>query len=131
MNKKGFTLIELILTICILSIIAVISFVSVTNIIKSSKDKNCESIKIDIINATKDYVSDNRYSGDLELKMTIKAELLADQLYLNGNIKDPYSSGDDNKLDLEDVEIIIELNTDYTVDDITVNGLPNNCKKYG
>lgn len=131
MNKKGFTLIELILTICILSIIVVISFVSVTNIINSSKDDNCELIRDNIINATKDYISDNRYSGELSKKMTIKAELLADQLYLNGNIKDPYSSDDDNKLNLEDVEIIIELNTDYTVDDITVNGLPNNCKKYG
>lgn len=131
MNKKGFTLIELILTICILSIIVVISFVSVTNIINSSKDDNCELIRDNIINATKDYISDNRYSGELSKKMTIKADLLADQLYLNGNIKDPYSSDDDNKLNLEDVEIIIELNTDYTVDDITVNGLPNNCKKYG
>lgn len=129
MNKKGFTLIELILTICILSIIVVISFVSVTNIINSSKDDNCELIRDNIINATKDYISDNRYSGELSKKMTIKADLLvAFPMYLDGNIKDPYDN--DKNIDFKNVDITIELYDDYTVKDIIVEGLPNNCEKY-
>lgn len=130
MNKKGFTLIELILTICILSIIAVISFVTVTNIIKESKNDNCELIKANIINATKDYISDNRYSGDLEKNMTIYASLLADSpIYLDGNIKHPYNN---ENINLEKISIKIALNDDYTINEIilVVDGDDqlNNCK---
>ena len=44
MNNKGFTLIELIATIALLAIIATISFVSINEVIKNSKIKNCENL---------------------------------------------------------------------------------------
>ena len=70
-----------------------------------------------------------KYPSATWIDLDIDASFLADQFYLDGNIKDPYDNK--NSIDLEVVKITIELYDDYTVDDITVNGLPNNCKKYG
>lgn len=122
MNKRGFTLIELIVTICVLSIIAVISFVSVTKIIESNKDENCKLIKNNIIIAVKDYVSDNRY--DSNLKKDLEVNFLVDQKYLKGNIKNPY---DNSNLELDEINIEITLSSENVPTTIKVIGLPNNC----
>ena len=39
MNKRGFTLVELLATIVLLSIISVISYVSISSVIKKNKEK--------------------------------------------------------------------------------------------
>ena len=59
MNKKGFTLIELIAVIVILALISLIVFPTVNSIIKNSKEK-AYNVQIDeIINAAKNYLTDN------------------------------------------------------------------------
>ena len=64
MNSRGFTLIELIVTIALLAIIAVISFVSINSIVNQSRVNDCETLVNNIKSAANSYVSDNRYNND-------------------------------------------------------------------
>jgi len=61
MNKKGFTLIELLMVIAIIAIISMILIPNVINMISINKQKSCESLKKNIISATKLYVNENKY----------------------------------------------------------------------
>ena len=74
MNKKGFTLVELVATIALLGIIAIISFVSINGVINQSKVDNCKSLVGNIKSAAKEYVSDNRYKLNSynDLNITVK-----------------------------------------------------------
>ena len=62
MNKRGFTLVELLATIVLLSIISVISYVSISSVIKKNKVNNCRNLIKSIEGASREYVSDNRYN---------------------------------------------------------------------
>ena len=59
MNKKGFTLVELIAVIVVIALIATITFQLVNNRIKSSKEKLKEVQQNNIIEATKKYMLEN------------------------------------------------------------------------
>lgn len=61
MNKKGFTLIELLMVIALIAIISMILIPNVINMISINKQKSCESLKKNIISATKLYVNENKY----------------------------------------------------------------------
>lgn len=61
LNNKGFTLIEVLAVIVILSILMAIMVPSVGNIMKKNKEDNYQNLKDSIISAAKIYVSDNRY----------------------------------------------------------------------
>ena len=129
MNNKGFTLIELIVTIALLAIISLISFVSVSSAIKKNKTNNCNTLVDNIKGAANEYVSDNRYNSAFvnvaktNMSITINASDLISGHYLSSDkIKDP----NDNKTDItSSVSAIVELNNDYTVKRVTVNGI--NC----
>ena len=49
--------------------------------------------------------------------------VLLDENYLKGPIKNPYTKEDYNALELNDINITIVFNRDYTVKDTTVNGI--------
>ena len=120
MNRKGFTLIELIVTIALLAVVSIISFVSITGIINDSKEKNCNNLVKSIKSATKDYISDNRYTDELYMPDgSIKKEFNTSNIskYLNGDLVNPY----DNKTDISnDIKIIVEYNSDNTPKNISV-----------
>lgn len=119
MNRKGFTLIELIVTIALLAVVSIISFVSITNIINDSKEKNCNNLVKSIKSATKDYISDNRYSDELYMPDgSIKKEFNTSNIskYLNGDLVNPY----DNKTINDDIIIRVEYNSDNTPKNISV-----------
>lgn len=59
MNKKAFTLVELLGTIILLSIIALIALPSVLSLLTSSQKEINESYKSAVINAARNYVNDN------------------------------------------------------------------------
>lgn len=128
MNNKGFTLIELIATIALLAVIATISFVAISGVIQSSKNRECEALKGNIESVVRDYASDNRYNKDfingiVDYKTNINVQVLLDENYLKGPIKNPYTKEDYSVLELKGINISIVFNRDYTVKDTTVNGI--------
>lgn len=126
MNNKGFTLIELIVTIALLAIIAVISFVSISGVLQESKVKDCDNLIINIKNATKDYFSDNRYSlnkissykvGGNDKQYLIAASVLTNTKYLSSPLLNPF----DNTSEITSSTFIsVTLKDDYTVATITI-----------
>ena len=136
MNRKGFTLIELIVTIALLAVVSIISFVSITGIINDSKEKDCNNLVKSIKSATKDYISDNRYNDDflsLFKRITddtyyMSANILTDENYLSSPITNPF----DTKSEIEPSSITIEitLNKDYTVKNISISNpdVLENCQ---
>jgi len=122
MNNKGFTLVELIATIALLAVISIISFVSINAVIDSSKINECNALVNSIKSATKEYVSDNRYSNDFNA-----ANIKISNLNLTSSLINPF---DDSELTDSDVIISVTLNSDYTVKKIIVKNSSNqqiNC----
>lgn len=139
MNRKGFTLIELIVTIALLAVVSIISFVSITGIINDSKEKDCNNLVKSIKSATKDYISDNRYNNVFISNVFISnvtgyntydmsANILTDENYLSSPITNPF----DTKSEIEPSSITIEitLNKDYTVKNISISNpdVLENCQ---
>lgn len=127
MNKRGFTLVELLATIVLLSIISVISYVSISSVIKKNKVNNCRNLIKSIEGASKEYVSDNRYNFTNRDDKVITAEDLFRGNYLKNEIMDPFTN---EKVNSENVKIIISLKSDYTMEKIQIKGydfFENNC----
>lgn len=125
MNKKGFTLIELIATIALLAIIALISFVSINKILDTSKISDCETLVNNIKTSAKEYASDNRYSKDTNIEQ-FNASILTTNNYLTAPIINPFTKEEINP---DSIKINVTLNPNYTVKsvDITNNGNIINC----
>ena len=119
MNRKGFTLIELIVTIALLAVISLISFVSVSSAIKKNKTNNCNTLVDNIKGAVNEYVSDNRYNGLDVSAITVRK--LVEEHYLSSNIINPFTNEDVT----DSLTLTIELNSNYTLKSVTVNGI--NC----
>ena len=72
MNKKGFTLVEIIASIIILGLISVLTITTIQSSVKTVKEKNYENIKRMIIEATINYINT---TDDEEFKLdNIKPE---------------------------------------------------------
>lgn len=104
MNKKGFTLIELLMVIAIITIISMILVPNVINMISTNKQKSCESLKKNIISATKLYVNENKYdlgftcdnTIEIPISNTIKIPIskLIETGKIDGDIKNPINNDD-------------------------------------
>lgn len=94
MNKKGFTLIELLMVIVIIAIISMILIPNVINMISTNKQKSCESLKKNIISATKLYVNENKYDLSFTCDNTIEIPIskLIETGKLDGEIKNPINN---------------------------------------
>ena len=147
MDNRGFTLIEVLAVIVILGVIALITVPTITNVISKNKDDNYENLKKSIVSSAKVYMSDNRYSIELEGSIddsckessenidvkSVKGKLLnASSLTLkmlvdsgdlktkNGNITDPKN---DKKINLEQSNIKVHYSCktkDYVYEDISI-----------
>ena len=62
LNNKGFTLVEVLAVVVILSILIAIMVPNVNYLINKNKEDNYKSLKSSIISAAKVYISDNRYN---------------------------------------------------------------------
>ncbi len=62
MNRKGFTLVELLATIVLLALVVGISSYAITNIIKSSKEKNYNLLISNVKDASELYYEECRYA---------------------------------------------------------------------
>lgn len=104
MNKKGFTLIELLMVIAIIAIISMILVPNVINMISTNKQKSCESLKKNIISATKLYVNENKYDLNFTCDNTIEIPIsntkkisiskLIEAGKIDGDIKNPINNDD-------------------------------------
>ena len=61
LNKKGYTLVEVLAVLVILGAIMAIAIPNIASIINKNKTDNLEYIKKSIITAAKGYITDNRY----------------------------------------------------------------------
>lgn len=127
MNRKGFTLVELIATIALLGVIAIISYVSITAVLEKSRKNNCYTLIDNITSAAKEYVSDNRYEFTNNNEFSIGAGVLVSGNYLSSSLKDPFSN---KNLEPSKIMINIELNNDYSAKkiDVKVNNVFVNCE---
>ena len=109
MNNKGFTMIELLVTIALLAIVSTISVISITAFVNKSKENNYEILKNTFIGATKEYVLDNRYGS---IPSSVNAQYLLDNHYIKNKVTDPNTG---LNIDLNSVVITITyVNGDYT-----------------
>ena len=89
MNKKGFTLTELLGVIVILAIIAIIAFPSVLGLLNSSQDETDEAMQNFAITAARSYVNDNMDSypkaleGQTKTYSNLKIQTLLDEGYIS------------------------------------------------
>lgn len=90
MNKKGFTLVELLAVIVLLGLIALIAAPAITGIIKQSKDSLSDSQKQSIEMSAKNWATDNM--GKLPSNgncILVKLSTLQSGGYADLEIKDP------------------------------------------
>ena len=138
MNNKGFTLVELIATIALLAIIAIISFVSINAVIDSSKINECNVLVNNIKSATKEYISDNRYSlgeisaykvsGD-DKKYNFSTSVLVDKKKLANPVINPFDDNETTNDVTTSTYVDVILNSDYTVKNVVIKYLEHeiNC----
>lgn len=120
MNKKGFTLIELLMVIAIITIISMILVPNVINMISINKQKSCESLKKNIISATKLYVNENKYDLGFACDNPIEIPIskLIDTGKIDGEIKNPIN---DEDLTTEKVEVKFNCQTKQFTYDFDYN----------
>ena len=95
MKKKGFTLVELLAVIIILSLVLVIAVPSVNKYIKQSKEKAYNTQISTIIEAAQAYASAN--SGLLPRKEEFVVKITLGQLKSSGLIKEEVKNPNDDK----------------------------------
>ena len=89
LNKKGFTLVELIATIVVLALVVSISAYAITNIINSAKEKNYELLIKNIKDASETYYQECKYKYSNNSGITCNDNVTLQDLvnygYLKGN----------------------------------------------
>ncbi len=97
MNKKGFTLIELISMIIILAVISVLSFSTLTKTMKNAGVKEVDTFKDQLINAcgiyVETFIGEHFSSSNTE---DIYFTKLIEEKFLTNNITNPTDCDDSN-----------------------------------
>lgn len=93
MNRKGFTLMELLMVIVIIALLSLVLIPNVVVLKKKNEEKACNSVKDNIISAAKSYVANNKYDLDFDCdsngtKIVSLNDLIANG-YLPNNITNP------------------------------------------
>ena len=123
MNKKGFTLIEVIMVIAIITILSLILIPNVMVLINENKKRSCEKMIDNIESAAKMYVNQNKYELGFDCNKTkgIKLKTLVDAGYLGGELVNPINK---EKIDLKS-EVSVNYNCKVKVFKYKVNNI--NC----
>ena len=127
LNKKGFTLVELIATIVVLALVVSISAYAITNIINSAKEKNYELLIKNIIDASETYYQECKYSNNSGITCddTVTLQDLVNYGYLKGNgTKDDKMEivNPKNNIDIGECSIAVK----YENGKLTIESMSNN-----
>ena len=90
LNKKGFTLVELLVVIVILGVIMAIAIPSITSSVERSKDKQKEQIIKLIVSAGELYVDKHKNTVKTGQQITL-GKLIEDGLITKEEMKDPFN----------------------------------------
>ena len=88
LNNRGFTLIEVLAVIVILSILMAIMVPNVGKILEKNKKDNYADLEKSIISAAKIYVSDNRYEIQVDLDSCTTSSQFVNVTSIGGNLLD-------------------------------------------
>lgn len=130
MNKKGFTLAELIGVIVVLSLICLITVPAIASVLKSNKKSLCETQLNNILVAAKSYASENILSmpiNDGEYK-TITIKDLVDNGFIDGDIQNPVTKENfDLELEITIKKVGKKLDVSFGTDDEEEKAIYNLC----
>lgn len=131
-NNKGFTLVELIATIVVLSLVMSIGTYSIITIINKSNEKDYQLFIENIKDGAESYYNECRYMNqDMDIcnsDYTVSLGDLVDYGFVKGNSKD--NKGYDTLVNPKDKELVtscrikVSYNKEIVVEDITGSG---NC----
>ena len=88
-NKKGFTLIEVIMVIAIIGLLSIILVPNVIDLIEENKIESCKEVRENIISATKIYVANNKYELGFSCDTDTAKEIKLADLLLSGDLNGP------------------------------------------
>ena len=146
LNRKGFTLIEMLAVVVILGVLMTIMVPVVGHLIDENKKNNFESLKSGIFSATKTYLSDFRYeivvsglpcnnsndekdvasvNGEALTGSKIPLRTLVTKKYLKGDVKNPFNR---ENLNIDRVYVVIKYSCkrrdySYSIQDDSGSGL--------
>ena len=126
LNSKGFTLIELVATIVVLSIVLGISSYAITGVIKNSKEKNYQLLINEIKAAVEEYHIECNYSEESQTcSNTFTLGSLVTNGYLKGNYQE--TGGNLTLINPKDDEVIsnCEITYSYTDGKYTIDSAQN------
>lgn len=139
MNRKGFTLVELIAVITIMSLIAIITTPAYDSISKSIKTRNYESkkntIKAHTLNYVEKYLKNEAYDGTTSKILCFSVNyLIRNGIISSDNEKEEYIENNvtGEKYVNDKIFVIVQYNIDnlklvgYTLGD---NDMPTKCDK--
>ena len=123
MNRRGFTLIEVILVIVIIAILSLILIPNVMLFVDKNNVSMCEKLKDNIISSTKMYVNENKYELGFDCNgvKTITFQTLIDAGKITGPITNPITKKQVNGT------VTVIYNCDSKTFSYEVNGI--NCNK--
>lgn len=119
--RKGFTLIELMAVIVIISLVCLLTFPNIVNQIKKSKDANKDNVEKVVISAAKKYVNDNidKYNSEGDYCISIK-ELIDDDY-----LKEDVVNDEDNDITDYSVSLILSDKYDYELKKVCMENISN------
>ena len=127
MNKKGFTLIELIMVIVLIAILSLILIPNIFTLLNKSKISSCESLKKNIESAAKTYVINNKY--ELNFSCNTPKDITLETLIIAGDLKVDSSGQITNPLDDSIIALSNTISVTYNCSSKTftyvINGI--NC----
>ena len=119
MNRKGFTLIEVLLVIAILAIIMILLVPNIFVLVEKNEQNSCNTIVKNIESAAKIYVSENKYNlgftcgGTKNIKLRTLVESGDLVLDSTGQIINPIDNTMLFDEEIEDYDSIIQINVTY------------------
>ena len=104
-KSTGFTLIELLGVLVVIGLIGIVSFVTISNTVKRTSDKDYENFKENLYLSTETYIETNNV--EINSEEVISIQTLISEGFIKDNIKNPKT----NKNELND-SIKVTPNTD-------------------